>query len=214
MAVTEACRTHNMYFDRSGHPDHGKPLKAGETVYVWRTTSDYKGWVGPGIVVAESDNQRSLWISVRGYLIKASREQVRRATSEESLGVELIKVLSAELLKDIENGRLKNYRDIENQGGPVQDIDDANMDDAPQSSTSVLPTVPEEQSQDVRMDGDEPEEDLMHLLDPPVPEPAPLPEPPRPDHAAMEEQSTRAPTSAVPTPPAATPQNFRRPSGI
>ena len=64
-AVSRAARTNSRTIDNV-------PLKAGETVYVWRVTTDFKGWVGPGIVVAESDNQRSLWISVRGYLVKAS----------------------------------------------------------------------------------------------------------------------------------------------
>ena len=96
-----------------------KPLQVGETVYVWRATHDFKGWIGPGILIAESENQRSLWVSVRGYLVKASREQVRRATSDESLGADLIRVLSTELLENLENGRLKNFKDIEQEGGPI-----------------------------------------------------------------------------------------------
>ena len=39
-----------------------------------------------------SDN--SLWISLKGHLVKASREQVRPATAEEHLGAELIQELS------------------------------------------------------------------------------------------------------------------------
>ena len=53
--------------------------------------------------------------------MKASREQVRAATSEESLGAELSHVLSAELLQDIETGKIKNYRDVEQEGVPDDD---------------------------------------------------------------------------------------------
>ncbi|CAE7655781.1 GIP [Symbiodinium sp. CCMP2592] len=95
-----------------------KPLKAGETVYVWRETADYVGWTGPGVIVAESDNRRSLWVSLRGYLIKASREQVRSASPEEHLGVELIKAISKEMLEGLESGTIRNYRDIEQEGAP------------------------------------------------------------------------------------------------
>ena len=95
-----------------------KELANGDTVYVWRHTVDYVGWVGPGVVVNQTDNGRSLWMSLRGYLIKASREQVRNATNEESLGAELVKVLSSELLEKLESGELRNYRDIRSEGGP------------------------------------------------------------------------------------------------
>ena len=95
-----------------------KELANGDTVYVWRHTVDYVGWVGPGVVVNQADNGRSLWVSLRGYLIKASREQVRSATNEESLGAELVKVLSSELLEKLENGELRNFRDIREEGGP------------------------------------------------------------------------------------------------
>ena len=90
-----------------------KELKVGDTVFVWRHTAVYKGWTGPGIVVAINSNERSLWISLRGYLVKASREQVRAATSEEFLGVELVQELSSALLEDVETGQLRNYRDVQ-----------------------------------------------------------------------------------------------------
>ena len=74
-------------------------------------------------MVAEASNGRSLWVSVRGYLVKAAREQVRRATSEESLGVEIMKTLTTELLEDLESGRSKSYKDIEDEGIPNEDED-------------------------------------------------------------------------------------------
>ncbi len=93
-----------------------KQFKQGELVYVWRNIPGYKGWTGPGTVLTESSN--SLWISLRGYLIKASREQVRTATGEESLGAELVAQLSAEMLEALEKGTIRNYKDVENEGVP------------------------------------------------------------------------------------------------
>ena len=93
-------------------------LRPGALVYVWRDVPYYKGWSGPGTIIAETNQGKSLWISLRGYLVKASREQVRGATAEESLGAELSHVLSAELLQDIETGKIKNYRDVEGEGLP------------------------------------------------------------------------------------------------
>ena len=113
MAIQRAAATRTRTTDL-------KELASGDTVYVWRHTTDYVGWVGPGVVVTQTDNGRSLWISLRGYLIKASREQVRSATSEESLGAELVKVLSSELLEQLEGGQLRNFRDIREEGGPEE----------------------------------------------------------------------------------------------
>ena len=96
-----------------------KPVCTGDMVYVWRATSDYTGWSGPGMVVAESSNGRSLWISLRGYLIKASREQVRLATSEERLGAEVAAVVAPQMLEKLEAGVLRHFNDIENEGGPL-----------------------------------------------------------------------------------------------
>ena len=98
------------------------PAKTGDTVYVWRDTADFRGWTGPGVVVAESSNGRSLWVSLRGYLIKSAREQVRQATTEEHLGAELIKVISQEMLESLESGKMKNFRDIEGEGLPPENV--------------------------------------------------------------------------------------------
>ena len=97
-----------------------KEIGNGDVVYLWRHTTDYVGWVGPGVVVCQTENGRSLWVSLRGYLIKASREQVRQATNEEHLGAELVKVMSGELLEQLESGKLRHFRDIRDEGGPPE----------------------------------------------------------------------------------------------
>ena len=76
----------------------------GEVVYLWRDTSNFIGWSGPGFIVATSSNGRSLWLQV---------------TSEESLGLELALILSAEMLDKLEKGTPRNYKDIQAEGGPL-----------------------------------------------------------------------------------------------
>ncbi|CAK8994237.1 unnamed protein product, partial [Durusdinium trenchii] len=83
-------------------------LVAGDWCYVWRSTR----WSGPGVIVAVSPNQRTTWISLRGALLKVSREHVRPTTTEEDLGRALCKELSLEMLKDIKHGRLSRYHDL------------------------------------------------------------------------------------------------------
>ncbi|CAE7779821.1 unnamed protein product, partial [Symbiodinium necroappetens] len=146
-----------------------KSLQAGHTVFVWRETPDFKGWAGPGVIVAESTNGRSLWVSLRGYLIKASREQVRQATPEEHLGAELIKVISKDMLEGLEAGTLRNFRDIEGEGIPNQEFDDS-ADKA--SRKRPLETIDEDMEEyvpsPVEETADEPDE-----VPPPDPEPMP-----------------------------------------
>ncbi len=54
-------------------------IKVGDTVMVWRNnrTSGKRGWTGPGTTIAISPTKTSLWISMRGCLLKCSAEQTR-----------------------------------------------------------------------------------------------------------------------------------------
>ena len=87
------------HVDQSFHP--------GEWVYVYRRVTHRNRshalqrdrWVGPGAVVWHSGT--TVWVAMRTRLWKCSTEQVRPATSEESLGAELL--LRPELL--ISSGR-------------------------------------------------------------------------------------------------------------
>ena len=102
-----------------------KEFQLGELVYVWRKVPTFRGWTGPGTLIALKDN--SAWISMRGYLIKASIGQVRKATSEEHLGAELVKHLSEQMLEDLESNTVKLYRDVEDEGEPT--LEDGATDD-------------------------------------------------------------------------------------
>eukprot|EP00435_Cladocopium_sp_Y103_P008346 s2034_g2.t1 len=99
-----------------------KDFDVGELVYVWRSIPGFKGWTGPGTIVAQKDE--TLWISMRGFLMKVSKAQTRRATSEESLGAELVRHLSAQMLEDLESNTVKYYRDVEGEGPPDDESDD------------------------------------------------------------------------------------------
>ena len=98
-----------------------KELAVGEWVFIWRSIPGFTGWSGPGVLLAISPSEKSMWVSLRGHLMKVSREHLRSATSEEHLCAELIKELSAEMLKDIQSGRIRQYHDLTNEPTPDQE---------------------------------------------------------------------------------------------
>ena len=128
-----------------------KVFKEGDLVYVWRDVPNFKGWSGPGTIVAQHSNGKSLWVSLRGYLVKASREQIRHATSEESLGAELVKNLSQDMLQDLESGKLRNYKDVEGEGVP----EDPDYEPSIARQEEGLPSIPEEETVNLDMEIDE-----------------------------------------------------------
>ena len=91
--------------------------KAGDLVYVFRKPRERKRklaqergmiegqqsgkpqWVGPGQVLAEEGP--NLWISMRGELWKAAKEQVRKATSLEREAQELLQGELEELREEL-----------------------------------------------------------------------------------------------------------------
>ena len=98
-----------------------KPLVAGSWVYVYRDNASYTGWTGPGVLIAESPGNRSWWISMRGRLWKAGREQIRLATSEEQLGAALVTELSKEMLEKLHTPGQLAYQDVTHENGPTED---------------------------------------------------------------------------------------------
>ncbi|CAL1150714.1 unnamed protein product, partial [Cladocopium goreaui] len=99
-------------------------IPAGSWVYVFRDTPSYKGWIGPGVTIAEDSTGKSSWVSMRGRLWKASREQLRLATPEEELGAELIVELSKEMLAKLSKPGHVVYQDVTQEGGPTDDYYD------------------------------------------------------------------------------------------
>ena len=139
-----------------------KPLNVGDWVFVWRETAKHHGWTGPGVVLAISPNDRSLWISLRGQLLKTSREQTRPATTEEHLGAELIKELSSEILQDIQAGRVKHFHDITADGTPEQDHE-------VEIKVTPLEELDQEEPMEVCQPQISPADDDQHVLQP-IPE--------------------------------------------
>ena len=121
-------------------------IKTGDTVYVWRnsirTDRKIKGWVGPGLVVCINENGTSVWVSMRGVLVKCNVDRVRLATDSEFLGAELIKILSADAREHIARNGQRGYVDASREDGPEDD------DPEPPNSSSVdfgpLSSIPEE----------------------------------------------------------------------
>ena len=97
-----------------------KPLTPGDWVFVWRSTPTFTGWSGPGVLLVSSPSERSLWVSLRGQLLKVSREHLRPATSEEHLGAELVRELSAEMISDIKTGKIQHFHDLTDEPSPDQ----------------------------------------------------------------------------------------------
>ncbi len=82
---------HRAQNARSRAP-HKTELRHGDVVYVWRNKlrDNTKGWIGPGLVVCVQDTPDSIWVSMRGVLVKCNRDRVRMATDSEWIGAELI----------------------------------------------------------------------------------------------------------------------------
>ena len=74
---------HRAAIGRSRVPP--RDIQEGSIVYVLRNSqrSKIRGWVGPGSVVCKHNNQHSVWVSMRGVLVKCNIDRVRPATDEE-----------------------------------------------------------------------------------------------------------------------------------
>ena len=90
----------------------------GSLVFVWRQPRGGPGkWVGPGLVIIPTAG--GCWVNMRGSLWRCSNEQFRPATSDESLGAELVNRYFKDLCTDIQHGRgPKKYVDVRAEGRP------------------------------------------------------------------------------------------------
>ena len=127
-------------------------INAGDTTTVWRNNklTGRKGWTGPGVVVAVSPTRTSIWISMRGCMLKCSSEQVRKATDAEWPGAELSKTLGTELLKRRQRSGQRGYVDVETEGQPTEEPPADARPDVSQILGAVVPAprvltpIPEE----------------------------------------------------------------------
>ena len=98
--------------------DHRHDIKEGSVVYVWRNRGKVRGWVGPGLAVCINYTQSSVWVSMRGIIVKCNIDRVRPATDEEWIGAELIKVLAADAKQHVERAGQRGYVDATGEEGP------------------------------------------------------------------------------------------------
>eukprot|EP00435_Cladocopium_sp_Y103_P039402 s1944_g10.t1 len=116
-----------------------RSFKAGDLVYVFRVLRQRKivrghegpkergpglgrkaTWVGPGYVLATEGSV--VWVNMMGELWRAAVEQVREATSEEKMGVEIISEDFNEMQERLKrNSHRAGYRDITAQEWPQID---------------------------------------------------------------------------------------------
>ncbi|CAE6964999.1 GIP [Symbiodinium sp. CCMP2592] len=193
-AISRALKTNSRTVDAI-------QIRAGDRVYVWRTTPEFRGWSGPGVVIQTTENGRSLWISLRGYLLKASREQTRLATTEENFGAELRKILAKGMLEDFEKGSLKHYRDVQDEGFPDDEVKDYELSEyAPSEVEELTP-------QEAEQLGLQPFDAL-----PSAPSTEVLPTIPETPIPMEVEASTRPPSEPSPSEPVLSTTTSRRPS--
>ena len=95
-----------------------KSIPLGSWVYVFRDNPQHHGWIGPGVLLAQDPSGNSWWVSMRGRLWKASREQIRSATPEEELGAELVAELSKDMLEKLNSPGQLAFQDVSQEAPP------------------------------------------------------------------------------------------------
>jgi len=193
-----------------------KPLSVGEWVFVWRSIPTFTGWSGPGVLLAISPNERSMWVSLRGHLLKVSREHLRPATAEEHLGAELIKELSAEMLKDIKDGKVRQFHDLTQEPVPGQEQElqiSTEPLDEDMTGPQQLPPIPEEAVPVIPEVPDDDEISMAPTTPITTPRDMAIDQDEIPDDLEPEDESTRVPSvppsTAAPSAPPSVPASRR-----
>lgn len=114
-----------------------RTFKAGEAVYVFRVLRKKKSvqghdagergygvgqkasWIGPGFVLAMEGS--IVWLNMYGELWRAAVEQVRSATTEEQMGIEVITEEFSEMQERLKRGSHRaGYRDVTGELSKIQ----------------------------------------------------------------------------------------------
>ena len=99
-------------------------LRAHDVIMVWKTNPPSKRgrWVGPGVCIGTHFG--SVWLNMRGSLLKCSQLQCKLATTEESRGLEVQNQLLDDMKAEFQEfpGR-RVYNDVEREGIPPKDVD-------------------------------------------------------------------------------------------
>ena len=65
---------------------------------------------------------------MRGVVVKCSFDRLRRATDEEWLGAELVKILSSDALERMQRQGQRGYVDTSGEEPPPEDVQDSDYD--------------------------------------------------------------------------------------
>lgn len=125
----------------------------GQRVYVYRRFSGTgqghltrSRWIGPGVVVLQAGH--TVWVSTRARLLKCNSDQLRPASSHETLGAELARAGElAEVIQQTRAGKTGAV-DVAREGSPPSDAWDdqgPSVSEAPivVSPDAELPSIPE-----------------------------------------------------------------------
>ena len=111
----------------------------GQLVYVYRQPKVGRGWyVGPGVVILPTSG--GAWVNMKGSLWRCANEQMRSATNEENMGIEVVSRYLGNLRENLQTTRgARKYLDVTREGAPrFHEGDDAD-EEALEEGDDVLP---------------------------------------------------------------------------
>lgn len=128
----------------------------GDLVYAWRPKVTHGGkWVGPGVVIMAAGS--TVWVSMRGAPWKCARSQLRRASSDEAMGVEIVNKHLWQLREALtRRSHRRGFIDVESEGPPDEsayhpeekdDVPTATVDGETETITRTESTAPAAPSQ-------------------------------------------------------------------
>ena len=165
-----------------------KDFKPGQWAYVFRSTPQFRGWAGPGVLLTESPSGTGWWMSMRGRLWQVSTEQLRHASPEENLGAELVLELFQELLERLKAPGQVAYQDVTQDEIPNES--DFQEEELLRLFRIEDPGAPSQAAPAIEDDEDMTMTESTHLDDQPAPSTQP---------------SSRAPSKEEPSRPSAPP---------
>ena len=124
----------------------------GQMVFVWRQPRVAAGrWHGPGVIVLPTAG--GAWVNMLGSLWRVSNEQLRGATSDESLAAEVVNRYLGDMRQDLRNNcNMRRFVDVTREGPPRFPADpDIAEEEEPDADVQNLPdSEPEAEEADSR----------------------------------------------------------------
>ena len=140
-------------------PRIAQTYQSGDLVYVFRVLRKAKGlkhgdgarptrqrarWIGPGKVLAVEGSV--IWVNMLGELWRVAVEQVRLATSEEKIGVEIVAEECEEMMERLKrSSRRAGYRNIADQAWPKdEDVEEEEVEEERPARAAIADAVQQE----------------------------------------------------------------------